>query len=254
MRLLEQHYGRLFGQYLTRAEFGEIATCVDISAAATEYFLGNAQDYWDIRAHFGSVRAPHPLGWYEHTMPMQLRTETGVHRLLPPGMTPAQMRVGYRWTQVPLEPQQAPLVLKQDPLPALVAATIGESVRGDLATRQQALRQWQQRRVVVPTLVLCEVVMFGPQRELINGLFGLYLDSQGQPLPDLTVAALALPLLGLLGECTQALLFPLFYALSALNADRAYLQAAPTSPGVAQPLPFTELVLRTPHVPATYPN
>ena len=57
-----------------------------------------------------------------------------------------------------------------------------------------------------------------------------------------------------LGESAQTLLFPLFYALSALNADRAYQQVAPTAPGVAQPLPFTELVLRTPHVPVTYPN
>ena len=36
-----------------------------------------------------------------------------------------------------------------------------------------------------------------------------------------------------LGESAQTLLFPLFYALSALNADRAYLQVAPTAPGVA---------------------
>jgi len=49
-------------------------------------------------------------------------------------------------------------------------------------------------------------------------------------------------------------LYPLFYALSALNTGQADLQVAPAAPGVSQPLPFTELVLRTPHVPVTYPN
>ena len=76
MRLLERHYDRLFGDRLPPEEFGQVAVCVDITAAATDFFLGNSQEYWDFREHFGSLAAP-PLGWYEYAPPAQLRACRG---------------------------------------------------------------------------------------------------------------------------------------------------------------------------------
>jgi hypothetical protein len=253
MRMLDERYNILFGNTLPRPEFAKIAICVDISAAATEFFLGDGRNYWDIRTHFGSLRAPVPLGWYEFAMPAHMRTETGVQPLLPPDTDLGEVRVGYRVTHVALPAQRAARVLKEDPLPAMVQRTAGAPHITGLAERQQVLRTWRRRGAAVQTLLFCEVVMFGPDDMLINGFFGLYLDAQGQPLPELTCAALSFPLLEL-GDHAQTLLFPLFYALSALNCNRAYLQNAAGGPGVAQPLPFAELVMRTPHVPATYAN
>ena len=72
MRLLERHYDQIFGALLRPEDFGRLAMCVDITAAATDFFLGNSQEYWDARSHFGSLAGP-PLGWYEYAPPAQLR-------------------------------------------------------------------------------------------------------------------------------------------------------------------------------------
>jgi len=254
MRLLEQHYDSLFGESLPRAEFGKTVLCADITAAATDFFMSNVHDHWDVRQQLGSVLAAAPVSWYEMVVPTHLRTETGVQRLLPADLAPNQVRFGYHWTQTALTPALAACVLAEDPLPALVAVFTGAVFTGPSAERKQALDQWRRSGVAVTTVAYCNFVTTSPGNPLTSGLFGLYLDRNGQPLPELMAAAVPPFLAVVLGGQSFSALYPLFYALSALNTGQAYLQVAPTAPGVSQPLPFTELVLRTPHVPVTYPN
>ena len=257
MRLLERHYDRLFGDRLPPVEFGQVAVCVDITAAATEFFLGNSQEYWDFREHFGSLAAP-PLGWYEFTPPAHLRVPWGLQRLRPPELASAEARIGYRVTRLPVAAQRQQSVLQDDPLPQLISSLCDGALpaAGTATARQEKLRRWRHAGVAVQTVMLCEVVAHHAQAGLLSQLFGLYLDEQEKPLPELLAFALPQPLIAL-GQNAQVQLFPLFYALSALNSGAAYLQPAASSPAGAGPaaaLRFEEIVMRNPSVPAVSHN
>ena len=257
MRLLERHYDQLFGALLRPEDFGRLAVCVDITAAATDFFLGNSQEYWDARAHFGSLAGP-PLGWYEYAPPAQLRGPAGLRRLRPAQLTSAEARIGYRVTRLPVEPHNRRFVLRDDPLPQLIYSLCGgaRTAPGTADQRQQGLRRWRRTGVAVQTMLLCEVVAGNTPIGLLSALFGLYLDAQDKPLPELLVAALPAPL-SELGPDAQVALCPLFYALSALNSRTAYLQPAASSPDVTgqlATLPFAEVVMRETRVPTVSQN
>ena len=258
MRLLERHYERLFGDRLPPEEFGQVAVCIDITAAATEFFLGNNQEYWDFREHFGSLAAP-PLGWYEYAPPAQLRAPWGLQRLRPPELSGTEARIGYRVTRLPVGEHKQRSLLQDDPLPELICALCGGAppVPATLDQRRQGLRRWRRTGVAVQTVLLCEVVAHHAQAGLLSQLFGLYLDEQEKPLPELMAFALPQPLLALGTFGAQVQLLPLFYALSALNSGAAYLQPAASSPGgagQAAALRFEEIVMRNPSVPAVSHN
>ncbi len=69
MRLLERHCNRLpSGRGRPPADFGHLAVGADSTAAATDFFPGNSQEYGDFREHCGSPAAP-PLGWCEVAQP-----------------------------------------------------------------------------------------------------------------------------------------------------------------------------------------
>lgn len=257
MRLLERHYERLFGDRLPPEEFGQVAVCVDITAAATELFLGNSQEYWDFREHFGSLAAP-PLGWYEYEPPAQLRAPWGLQRLRPPELSGTEARIGYRVTRLPVGEHKQRSLLQDDPLPELIFTLCGGAppAPGTLDQRRQGLRRWRHTGVVVQTVMLCEVVAHHAQAGLLSQLYGLYLDDQEKPLPELLAFALPPPLV-MLGQNAQVQLLPLFYALSALNSGAAYLQPAASSPagaGQAAELRFAEIVMRNPSVPVVSHN
>lgn len=256
MRLLERYYEQLCGGQWAPADFGRLAVCVDITAAADDYFLGNSQDYWDFREHFGSLAAP-ALGWYEYALPAQLRSPAGLQRLRPPG-APADARIGYRVTRLPVAPPRQRSVLQDDPLPQLIAGLYGGTrpAPGSAAKRRQALRRWRSTGAAVPTVLLCEVVAPTAAGRLLSALFGLYLDEQDKPLPELLACALPAPLAAL-GPEAMTQLCPLFHALSALNSGAAYLQPAASSSGVTgelATLPFVEVVLRQPGLPTASRN
>jgi len=267
MRLLERHYDRLpsGSDRLPPEEFGQVAVCIDITAAATEFFLGNNQEYWDFRDHFGSLAAP-PLGWYEYAPPAQLRAPWGLQRLSqipargrPPELSSTEARIGYRVTRLPVGEHKQRSLLQDDPLPELICALCGEAppVLASLDQRRQGLRRWRRIGVAVQTVLLCEVVAHHAQAGLLSQLFGLYLDEQEKPLPELMAFALPQPLLALDTFGAQVQLLPLFYALSALNSGAAYLQPAASSPGgagQAAALRFEEIVMRNPSVPAVSHN
>ena len=258
MRLLERHYDRLFGDRLPPEEFGQVAVCVDITAAATEFFLGNSQEYWDFREHFGSLAAP-PLGWYEYAPPAHLRVPWGLQYLRPPELAEADARIGYRVTRLPVGARQQRDLLQDDPLPELIGSLCAGArpAPGTATARQEQLRRWRRTGVVVQTVMLCEVVAHHAQAGLLSQLFGLYLDEQEKPLPELLAFALPQPLLALGTFGAQVQLLPLFYALSALNSGAAYLQPAASSPadaGQAAALRFEEIVMRNPSVPAVSHN
>lgn len=257
MRLLERHYDRLFGDRLPIKEFAQVAVCVDITAAATDFFLGNSQEYWDFREHFGSLAAP-PLGWYEYAPPAQLRVPWGLQRLRPPELSGAEARIGYRVTRLPVGPHKRRSLLQDDPLPELIFTLCGGAPPAPktLDRRRQGLRRWRRTGVAVQTVMLCEVVAHHAQAGLLSQLFGLYLDEEEKPLPELLAFALPQPLIAL-GQDAQVQLCPLFHALSALNSGAAYLQPAASSPagaGQAAALRFEELVMRNPGVPTVNPN
>jgi hypothetical protein len=248
MRLLERHYDRLFGDRLPPEEFDQVAVCVDITAAATDFFLGNSQEYWDFREHFGSLAAP-PLGWYEYAPPAQLRVPWGLQRLRPPELSGAEARIGYRVTRLPVEEHKRRSLLQDDPLPELIYTLCSGTppAPGTLDRRTG---------VAVQTVMLCEVVAHNAQAGLLSQLFGLYLDEEDKPLPELLAVALPGPL-SALGQHAAVQLCPLFYALSALNSGVAYLQPAASSPagaGQAVALRFEEVVMRNPGVPVVSHN
>ena len=155
MRLLERHYDRLFGDRLPPEEFGQVAVCVDITAAATEFFLGNSQEYWDFREHFGSLAAP-SLGWYEYAPPAQLRVPWGLQRLRPLELAGTEARIGYRVTRLPVGEHQQRSLLQDDPLQELLCALCGGAPPAPATPdqRRQGLRRWRRTGVAVHTVML----------------------------------------------------------------------------------------------------
>ena len=143
-------------------------------------------------------------------------------------------------------------------MPELILTLCGgvPSAPRTLDQRRQGLRRWRQTGVVVQTVMLCEVVAHNAQAGLLSQLYGLYLDEQEKPLPELLAFALPQPLIAL-GQDAQVQLLPLFYALSALNSGAAYLQPAASSPADASQaaaLRFAEVVMRNPSMPAVSYN
>lgn len=262
MRLLEQYYERLFGSDLAADQFNQVAACVDITAAATEFFAGNDQNYWDVRQHFGSLAGP-ALGWYEYAMPTHVRTVGGLQRLRPPTMTADQARIGYRVTRSTLSARQQSTLWREDPLPQLLSEIVGQApplLAEIQAARQPDLRKWQQAGARVQTIMFCEIVAVHPLGRTLSQLFGLYLDQHVKPLPELMAFVMPETMAARLGanvHDAQTQLSPLFYALAALNNDTAYLQPAadaPTRPSALAGLRFDELCMRNPRMPAASRN
>ena len=107
------------------------------------------------------------------------------------------------------------------------------------------------------TVLLCEVVAHHAQAGLLSQLFGLYLDEQEKPLPELMAFALPQPLLALGHWMRRSSCCPCSMRCRRSTAARPICSRPPVhlrGAGQAAALRFEEIVMRNPSVPAVSHN